>query len=36
MEIGESTMHRFVKAAKAAGMLVQNADGAYRKVEVRK
>jgi hypothetical protein len=36
LDIGESTMHRFVKAAKAAGMLVQGADGVYRKVEVRK
>jgi hypothetical protein len=34
--IGESTMHRFIKEAKSVGMLTQGADGAYRKVEVRK
>lgn len=36
LEIGESTMYRFVEAAKAVGMLVQGVDGVYRKVEVRK
>jgi hypothetical protein len=34
--ISESTMHRFVKAVKAAGLLVQDSDGGYRKVEERK
>ncbi len=34
--INDSTMHRFVKAAKSAGMLVQEGDAGYRKVEVRK
>jgi hypothetical protein len=32
----ESTMSRFLKASKAAGMLTQEPDGVYRKVEVRK
>ena len=36
LDIAESTMHRFLKDAKAAGMLVQGTDGGYRKVEVRK
>jgi hypothetical protein len=34
--IGESTMHRFMKDAQSAGMLVKGADGVYRRVEVRK
>jgi len=34
--ISESTMHRFVKATKKAGMLMQGEDGTYRKVEGRK
>jgi hypothetical protein len=36
LNISESTMHRFIKTAKLAGMLVQEADGQYRKVEERK
>jgi len=34
--IAESTMHRFVKAAQAAGNLTQDIAGTYHKVEVRK
>ena len=32
----DSTMHRFTEAVKGAGLVVQGADKAYRKVEVRK
>jgi hypothetical protein len=34
--IAESTMHRFMKAIQAAGLVVQGPDGAYRKLEERK
>lgn len=34
--LADSTMHRFTKAAKSTGMLVQSADGTYHKVKERK